>query len=472
MFSSRVHLLNICQQKKGNIAGFIWDKISLSAVTFRKMSSFNQEFKERFFRGAASGEIDDVRLYIKGNVDLNERNERGWTALMFAARNGHLHVVRELVQHGCDTSVINSTGQTALDIALFWNHGDVARHLQAGQRYLHPDDNFRNYFSLNTLNRCSDKRKDRGWLANKINDANTRFVVFRNLEVLATKLPKSSSMYRYELGKIEMKPIETILACNPVTIFLGLVQENRQVPLTFKEPALFAVDLSTMSEEDVRALSPGSELLPGYPAAMQLLPAEAGIFAEARSMLAWHDRYQFCPTCGSSTRLEEGGYKRECANLECRSHKGVHNTCYPRTDPSAIMLVVSPDDKRCLLGRSQRFPAKMYSCLAGFMEPGETLEDAVRREVEEESGVIVDRVEYHSSQPWPFPASLMLGCIAHATTETVKIDETELEDARWFNRPEVVQMLTRQHPQGLFVPPEQAVAHQIIKTWVRRTANL
>ena len=112
------------------------------------------------------------------------------------------------------------------------------------------------------------------------------------------------------------------MASNPVCIFLGLIQEDRHVPLTFEEPGLYAVDVSGMEESKVLELVPDSKLVPGYPAVMQLLPSEAGIFAEARSMLAWHDRYQFCPTCGSASRLEEGGYKRVCENMECRSHKG------------------------------------------------------------------------------------------------------------------------------------------------------
>ncbi|XP_060569249.1 NAD-capped RNA hydrolase NUDT12-like [Ruditapes philippinarum] len=426
----------------------------------------------KIFQGAAAGVLDDVKIFLKGSLNVNIRNDHGWTALMFAARNGHTNIVKELLNNNVDASMINSTGQTSLDIALFWNHSDVAKLLQSGTKEVNPDINLRNYFSLNLLNRCSDKRKDKTWLRNKILADNTRFILFHELGVLCVDLNHRKDRWKIELARVEMKDIEQYMASNPVCIFLGLIQEDRHVPLTFEEPALYAVDMSGTEESKVLDLVPGSKFVPGYPAVMQLLPSEAGIFAEARSMLAWHDRYQYCPTCGSASRLEEGGYKRVCENMKCRSHQGIHNTCYPRTDPSAIMLVISPDGKKCLLGRAKRFPAKMYSCLAGFMEPGETIEDTVRREVEEESGVIVDQVEYHSSQPWPFPASLMLGCIAYATTETIKLDPEEMEDARWFGRPEVVQMLTHQHPQGLFVPPEQAVAHQIIKTWVRRTANL
>lgn len=221
-----------------------------------------------------------------------------------------------------DVNIMNSTGQTALDIALFWNHSDVAKQLRAEAKEINPDNNLRNYFSLNLLNRCSDKRKDKTWLRNKVLAENTHFVLFHNLGALCVELSHRKDRWKYELARVEMKDIEHHMASNPVCIFLGVIQENRHVPLTFEEPGLFAVDVSQMDESKVLSLVPSSQLLPGYPAVMQLLPSEAGIFAEARSMLAWHDRYQYCPTCGSASQLEEGGYKRVCENLECRSHKG------------------------------------------------------------------------------------------------------------------------------------------------------
>lgn len=219
-----------------------------------------------------------------------------------------------------DANLINGTGQTALDIAVFWNHSDVAKHLRSGVKDTDPDRNLRNYFSLNLLNRCSDKRKDNTWLRNKMLAENTKFVLFHNLGVLC--VPLNPQKEKYGLARIEMKDIEQCLAGNPVCIFLGVVQENRHIPLTFEEPGLFAVDMSRMEESTFLSLVPDSQLMMGYPAAMQLLPSEAGIYAEARSMLAWNDRYQYCPTCGSASRVEEGGYKRTCENLECRSHNG------------------------------------------------------------------------------------------------------------------------------------------------------
>ena len=128
------------------------------------------------------------------------------------------------------------------------------------------------------------------------------------------------------------------------------------------------------------------------------------------------------------------------------------------------MLVT--DGTHCLLGRQEHFPAKMYSCLAGFAEVGETLEDAVRREVMEEAGVKVGRVDYHASQPWPFPSSLMIGCIAEALTLEVIVDHLELEDARWFSREEVRSMLGKSHPDGLVCPPKLAIANALMRTWV------
>ncbi len=139
---------------------------------------------------------------------------------------------------------------------------------------------------------------------------------------------------------------------------------------------------------------------------------------------------------------------------------------FPRTDPVAIMLAVRGDS--CLLGRSPRFPAAFYSCLAGFVEPGETIEAAVRREIAEESAVIIGRVRYYASQPWPFPSSLMIGCHAEALTEEIRWDEAELSDCRWFPRDEVLAMIAGTHAEALFIPPSFAIAHHLIRAWAER----
>lgn len=180
--------------------------------------------------------------------------------------------------------------------------------------------------------------------------------------------------------------------------------------------------------------------------------------AEAKAVLHWHLRHRFCPNCGHETQAVCGGWRRDCPSC-----KAEH---FPRTDPVVIMLAI--DGERCLLGRSPRFLPTMWSCLAGFMEPGESIEDAVHRETREEAGIACGRVVYFASQPWPFPSSLMIGCHAEALTRDIVVDKQELEDARWFSRDEVASMLARQHPGGLTTPPPMAVAHHIIRAWVER----
>lgn len=180
-----------------------------------------------------------------------------------------------------------------------------------------------------------------------------------------------------------------------------------------------------------------------------------GPIAQGRSLLTWHRRHGFCANCGRATVPSQAGYRRDCAHCEAQH--------FPRVDPVVIMLTVNGD--RCLLGRQPRFKPGSYSCLAGFLEPGETIEDAVRRETFEEAGIRVGRVDYHSSQPWPFPSSLMIGCVGIAETTEIVMDAVELEDCRWFSRDEVRSMLAGTHPDGLFCPPPLAIARRLIADW-------
>jgi NAD+ diphosphatase len=183
---------------------------------------------------------------------------------------------------------------------------------------------------------------------------------------------------------------------------------------------------------------------------------ELGLLAVAKSMLDWHARNGFCAKCGTPTVVKAGGFRRECPS--CSAHH------FPRVDPVVIMLVRRGD--RCLLGRGPHFKPQMYSCLAGFLEPGETLEDAVRREVFEETRIRVGAVSYRTSQPWPFPSSLMLGCTAEALDEEIVTDPAELEDARWFDRGAVAGMLAQTHPEGIQSPPPMAIAHFLMREFV------
>jgi NAD+ diphosphatase len=191
-------------------------------------------------------------------------------------------------------------------------------------------------------------------------------------------------------------------------------------------------------------------------------PADVPPLAQAKALVGWHARHRYCSKCGAPTQSVHAGWRRDCP--VCGSEH------FPRTDPVVIMLAT--DGERCLLGRQARFPPGMWSCLAGFVEPGETIEEAVRRETLEEAGVACGRVAYFASQPWPFPMSLMIGCHAEALTTQVTVDRSELEDARWFHRDEVAAMMLRRHPDGLTVTHPFAIAHHIIRAWLEAERSL
>ncbi len=189
-----------------------------------------------------------------------------------------------------------------------------------------------------------------------------------------------------------------------------------------------------------------------------LSPAKLSILAQARSILHWHESHGFCAKCGAKSEMADAGYRRHCESC------GADH--FPRTDPVVIMAVRHGD--RLLLGRQSSWPPGMYSALAGFMEPGETIEAAVRREVLEESGIKVGAISYVATQPWPFPSSLMIGMIGEAETTELKIDKAELEDARWFERAEIEAMLKNQHPEGLTASHPYAIAHYLIASAIER----
>jgi NAD+ diphosphatase len=218
--------------------------------------------------------------------------------------------------------------------------------------------------------------------------------------------------------------------------------------------AHFAIDATGTSVAsdtelvDVRALAPA------------IATGEAAILAEARSLLDWHSRHRFCAQCGSATRVASAGWVRRCP--DCRASH------FPRTDPVVIMLAIHGD--RALLGRNRRRAGARFSCLAGFVEPGETLEEAVRREVREESGIRCGRVRYLAGQPWPFPSSLMMGFLAEALTEEITVDPEELAEARWFPRAEIREMVARaaagtDDPAQVSLPAPVAIAHHICRRW-------
>lgn len=219
----------------------------------------------------------------------------------------------------------------------------------------------------------------------------------------------------------------------------------------------FAIDLGPqVPPERVAALS-GAVPTEVRGMLAQLAPGEAELVLSGRALLLWHARHRFCSVCGQPSRPRQGGHQRVCSREQCRAEH------FPRTDPCVLVLV--RDGDRCLLGRSKGWPAGMFSALAGFVEPGESLENAVAREVNEEVGIEVGAMRYAGSQPWPFPASLMVGFVAQALTHDIRVDDHELEAARWVTRDE----LKRSQEHGFFVPPPYALAGRLIAAFAEGT---
>ncbi|KFU99991.1 PREDICTED: peroxisomal NADH pyrophosphatase NUDT12 isoform X1 [Pterocles gutturalis] len=455
-----------------------------------------QDMISQMHNFAAVGDADKLKALLSHSPSLiNAAADNGWTALMYGARNGHLEVVQVLLEEGCDRSIINKSRQTALDIAKFWGYKHIANllaNVKGGQRpnFLSNEvTEHENYFGLTLLNRRSDKRTDSKWLSKKQSHPTTVYILFSNLSPLVTlsggiegfqqpevKLCRLSHkdvkqcMNQNEEGTLIFLGVELQFHMNPLAACNGRVlQEDEEDGLV----AWFALSVDSSSAEEFKQKHEDCYFLhPPVPALLQLSEKEAGVVAQARSVLAWHHRYRFCPTCGSATKIEEGGYKKTCLKEDCPSLQGVHNTSYPRVDPVVIMQVIHPDGNHCLLGRQKRLPPGMFTCLAGFVEPGETIEDAVRREVEEEAGVKVGHVQYVSCQPWPMPSSLMIGCLAVAVSTEIKVDKDEMEDARWFTREQVMEVLIKGNQRSFSLPPSQAIAHQLIKHWIGINANL
>lgn len=232
------------------------------------------------------------------------------------------------------------------------------------------------------------------------------------------------------------------------TIFLGLRDGA----------AIFGMGISAAAVEKLMVHNDAAVIdLRGMVMQGVMPPNQLSAAAMAKSLVNWHQRHGYCANCGTRTMMKEGGWKRDCPN--CKTEH------FPRTDPVVIMLVTSGD--KCLLGRQKQFPAGMWSCLAGFVEVAETIEDAARREIFEESGIRCTDVNYYMTQPWPYPSSLMIGCTARAISDDIVVDRTELEDARWFDRVEATLMLRRQHPDGLAGPHSFAIAHHLVGRWLQ-----
>lgn len=296
-------------------------------------------------------------------------------------------------------------------------------------------------FAGSPLDRLDYRRRDPDWIAARLQDPATKFLPVSKLA------PAVQSQDAYGLAWCDASVLER-KAEGSDPVLLGARGDE----------ILFGVDVTGL-DEPAEALGLSGVEFPDLRAAAGRLSVEdASIAAQARHLVDWHSRHRFCPGCGQPTQTKDGGWARLCPSCSTEH--------FPRTDPVAIMLVLRGD--RCLLGRQPSWPKPFFSALAGFVEPGETLEETVRREVKEEAGIDVGKVKYHSSQPWPFPASLMMGCMADATSEEITVDTSELEEAVWFTRDEVRAAL-RRPTDKLAVPPKMAIAHALLVAWIDRT---
>lgn len=294
------------------------------------------------------------------------------------------------------------------------------------------------------LDRVEHRRRDGAWIAEHLNAERSRFVPFWRGQNLFAGGPTPTAA---ALRGLAADPL--IDAGDPL-VLLGVDAAG---------DAWFAADVSAWEEDAVRRLGDGlrpSDLRRMSP----LIPAvDAALLAYVRGIMYWHAGHRFCGRCGAPTANNEAGHLRTCTNEACgASH-------FPRTDPAVIMLVTrpGPDGGACLLGRQAGWPRAMYSTLAGFVEPGESLECAVMREVAEETGIAVDAVRYRASQPWPFPSSLMLGFRAEATADAeIRMNADELEDAQWFTRADIAAF--DRHERKL--PRGDSIARRLVEEWL------
>ena len=302
-------------------------------------------------------------------------------------------------------------------------------------------DAFQNTFAGNPLDRASDRRADPDWLAGQLASSESLGLAIWNGRPLVEDAKEGGKQIAYLPAKL----VADLAQGEERLLFMGL----------WKDTAVFAVDLEGSADpadgpleglgkfEDLRAV------------ALKLPPTEAAIVATAKQMFEWRRRHGHCAVCGQPSRAVDGGWKRKCPSCEAEH--------FPRTDPVVIMLPYHGD--RCMLGRQEAWPKGMFSALAGFLEPGESIEEACARELNEEAGLHAVKVRYHSTQPWPYPSSLMIGLIAEVEDEEGSPDQTELSEVRWFTRDEARQLIAGQI-EGVAAPQRMAIAHQLIKAWV------
>jgi NAD+ diphosphatase len=301
------------------------------------------------------------------------------------------------------------------------------------------------YYDAIILDRAPHLRRHPEWSAGNPQSGDARVLpIWRDKNMVLPGEPPTAVFMNGAEGA-------AVIALASTVIFLGLEDGV----------SYYAADLSKHDDTSNLPLPDGAEFEDLRRLATNIEASEAGYLAYARALGHWHRNHEFCGACGAETLSSKGGHERSCTNEACgRSH-------FPRTDPAVIMLVTHPSEDKCLMGHNKRFKGLRFSTLAGFVEPGETLEQAVAREVKEEAGVHVGGVQYMASQPWPFPASIMLGFRARAYTTEINCEDDELVEARWFSRAEVREMGVT----GMVLPPSQfSISRWLIDVWLDEEA--
>jgi len=287
-------------------------------------------------------------------------------------------------------------------------------------------------YTGNPLDRAPEERDDPAWVAAQQQRPDAQFQPFWQ----AKPLLKDGRAAFLTRAQIDLGP-------DALCVFLGLKDGQ----------PLFAV---AMPDSEAPPLQAQGEFHDMRAAAFILPAADTAIAGQAKALIDWHRRHGFCPNCGAGTNIQDGGYRRLCPRCGAEH--------FPRTDPVVIMLPVLGEE--CLLGHNKRFPEGFYSAFAGFLEPGETMEEGVKRELQEEASLNVGDIRYHASQPWPFPSSLMLGCYAEALSKEFRIDGKEIQSARWMHKSELRERIEGRKDDGLKLPATIAIARKLIADWV------
>lgn len=311
-----------------------------------------------------------------------------------------------------------------------------------------------NVFASGAIDRAHLLRRDRDALRSARHDPRARVtLVWRSKSLVRSGDPAPALLSLAEIEEL-VTEVESAAAATAPLVWLGMHADRPH----------FALDISDLDQAEEREPIRGAgDFVDLRQLGSVLEPDDGALLAYARAMMSWHRRHLYCGVCGAATRDKDAGHLRVCTDDGCATE------VFPRTDPAVIMLVHSEPagtervGRHCLLGRQAAWPAGVFSTLAGFVEPGESLENAVAREVLEETGVRVHGAEYHSSQPWPFPSSIMLGFYATAVPGEVSVDGEELEQALWFEREELLQLVT--HREIRF-PPPMSIARRLIDDWI------